>query len=107
MNFKVEVTTKFKKQARHLLKKYPSLKQELAVLFDSLAIEPKQGIPVGHECYKVRLAIESKGKGKSGGARIITHLHITDTTIYLISIYDKSEQANISEKEILAFIKDI
>ena len=107
MNFKVEVTAKFKKQARHLLKKHPSLKQELAVLFDSLATEPKQGIPLGNECYKVRLAIESKGKGKSGGARIITHLHITDTTIYLITIYDKSEQANISEKEILAFIKDI
>jgi len=107
MNYKVEVTAKFKKQTRHLTRKYPSLKQELAILFDILNTDPKQGIPIGHECYKIRLAIESKGRGKSGGARIITHLHITDTTIYLISIYDKSAQANISDKEILALIKDI
>lgn len=62
MNFKVEVTDKFKKDARHLLKKYPSLKQELAILFDSLADDPKQGKPLGHDCYKIRLAIITKEK---------------------------------------------
>lgn len=107
MNFKVVVTTRFKKQAKHLLRKYPSLKQELAVLFDSLSNDPKQGIPIGHECFKIRLAIESKGEGKSGGARIVTHLQITNTTIYLITIYDKSEQANILDKEILEFVKNL
>ena len=107
MNYKVEVTDKFKKDAKHLLKKYPSLKQELAVLIDSLADEPKQGKPLGHDCYKIRLAIGSKVKGKSGGARVITHLHITNTIIFLITIYDKSEQDSISDKEILSFIKDI
>lgn len=107
MNYKVEVTSKFKKQARHLQRKYPSLKQELVILFDSLTIEPKQGIPIGHECYKIRLSIESKGKGKSGGARVITHIHITDTTVYLVTIFDKSAQANISDKEIVSLIKDI
>ncbi len=107
MNFKVVVTSKFKKQAKHLLKKYPSLKQDLEALFDSLSNDPKQGIQIGNECFKIRLAIESKGKGKSGGARIITHLQIINTTIYLITIYDKSEQANISDKEILEFVKNL
>ncbi|MDP2888533.1 MAG: type II toxin-antitoxin system RelE/ParE family toxin [Bacteroidota bacterium] len=107
MNFKVEVTGKFKKDARHLLKKYPSLKQELAVLIESLSDEPKQGKPLGHDCYKIRLAIGSKGKGKSGGARVITHVQITNTVIFLITIYDKSEHDSISDKEILSFIKDI
>ncbi|MBA4411359.1 MAG: type II toxin-antitoxin system RelE/ParE family toxin [Bacteroidota bacterium] len=107
MNYKVEVTAKFKKQVRHLLKKYPSLKGELAVLFDSLVSEPKQGTPIGHDCYKIRLAIQSKGKGKSGGARVITHLHVTETSVYLITIFDKSSQANISDAEIIALIKDI
>jgi len=107
MNFKVVVTIRFKKQAKHLLRKYPSLKQELEILFDSLSNDPRQGIPIGHECFKIRLAIESKGKGKSGGARIITHLQITNTTIYLIAIYDKSKQANILDKEILDFIQDL
>lgn len=107
MNYKVEVTTKFKKQVRHLLKKYPSLKGELAVLFDLLVTEPKQGTPIGHDCYKIRLAIQSKGKGKSGDARVITHIHLTETSIYLITIFDKSAQANISDAEIIALIKDI
>ena len=107
MNFKVVVATRFKKQAKHLLRKYPSLKQELEVLFDSLSNFPRQGVPIGHECFKIRLAIDSKGKGKSGGARIISYLQITNTTIFLLTIYDKSEQANILDKEILEFVKNL
>jgi len=90
-----------------LLKKYPSLSQELIVLIDSLEIVPKQGKPLGHDCYKIRLSIGSKGKGKSGGARVITHIHVTNTTVFLIAIYDKSEQASISDKEIISYLKDI
>ncbi|MBW1619900.1 type II toxin-antitoxin system RelE/ParE family toxin, partial [Empedobacter falsenii] len=56
-------------------------------------------------CYKIRLAIKSKGKGKSGGARVITHLFIENETIYLLSLYDKSEQDSISDKEIKALLK--
>ena len=67
----------------------------------------KQGEPIRHNCYKIRVAIQSKGKGKSGGARIITHLHVTKTTIYLLTIYDKSQHTNISDKEILALLKGI
>ena len=100
MSYKVEVTAHFKKQAKHLLKKYPSLKHELATLINSLADEPKQGKPIGQNCYKIRLAISSKGKGKSGGARVITHVYISETTIYLLTIYDKSDKENISDKEL-------
>ncbi|MDH0659327.1 type II toxin-antitoxin system RelE/ParE family toxin, partial [Empedobacter sp. GD03865] len=56
-------------------------------------------------CYKIRLAIKSKGKGKSGGARVITHLFIENETIYLLSLYDKSEQNSISDKEIKDLLK--
>lgn len=107
MNYKVEVTAKFKKHAKHLLKKFPSLKHELEFLFNSLETEPQKGTPIGYDCYKIRLAIASKGKGKSGGARVITHLHVTKTTVYLLTIFDKSEQDNISDnelKELLSFI---
>ncbi|MDH5602557.1 MAG: type II toxin-antitoxin system RelE/ParE family toxin [Cyclobacteriaceae bacterium] len=62
---------------------------------------------VKYNCYKIRLAIKSKGKGKSGGARIITHLHVTDYTIYLIYLYDKSEQDDISDNDLLDLIKDL
>ena len=100
MNFKVEVSDIFKKQARHLLKKFPSLKHELEVLISSLETDPRFGIPIGSNCFKIRLAIASKGKGKSGGARIISHVHITKTTVYLLTIYDKSEHSNVSGEEI-------
>ena len=107
MNYKVEVSDKFKKHAKHLLKKFPSLKYELEVLVSSLETEPKQGKAIGFNCYKIRVAIASKGKGKSGGARILTHVHVTNTTVYLLTIYDKSEHSNVSDneiKELLSFI---
>lgn len=50
------------------------------------------------------MAIASKGKGKSGGARVITNLKVTETTVYLLTIYNKSDKENITDKELL---KDI
>lgn len=107
MNLKIELTSKFKRKAKALLKKYPSFKQELDYLITKLEEDPTYGTAIKHNCYKIRVAIASKGKGKSGGARVITHLHITDTKVYLIYIYDKSEQDNISDKDLLDLIKDL
>jgi mRNA-degrading endonuclease RelE of RelBE toxin-antitoxin system len=107
MKLKIELTSKFKRKAKTLLKKYPSLKQELHELITSLEDDPTKGTPIRHNCFKIRVFIKSKGKGKSGGARIITHLHLTDTTVYLLYIYDKSEQENISDKELIAILKNI
>ncbi|MBW8051660.1 MAG: hypothetical protein FVQ77_15250 [Cytophagales bacterium] len=100
MNFSIEAIPYFKKQAKRLTKKYPSLKQELDELGKRLSCNPKQGIPIGHNCYKIRLAIKSKGKGKSGGARIITHIVVIKEKVFLLSVYDKSDNENISDKEI-------
>jgi hypothetical protein len=62
------------------------------------------GTSLGRDCYKIRLSISSKGKGKSGGARIITYVRVVKNRVYLMDIYDKSEQANISEKELIELI---
>lgn len=107
MSWKIEITSKFKRKAKALLKKYPSLKQELNHLITALEADPTYGTALKHNCYKIRLSIKSKGKGKSGGARVITHLHFTGTTVYLISIFDKSEQDSISDKELLELMKDL
>jgi hypothetical protein len=107
MNYNVLSIPPFDRQLKRLVKKYPSLKIEIAELFDSLEITPRQGTPLGNGCFKIRISIQSKGKGKSGGARVITHLHISDTTVYLLSIYDKSEQDEISEIAVLNLIKNI
>ncbi len=79
-------------------KKYPSLKKELAELFEHLANHPDQGKALGNNFYKIRLAIHSEGKGKSGGARIITYVRIIHSEVYITSIYDKSEKSNITNK---------
>lgn len=68
---------------------------------------PKEGTPIGNDSYKIRMSIESKGKGKSGGARVISHFYVTNSTVYLLSIYDKSEQESISDKEIKGMIKEL
>lgn len=105
MKYNVEVTAYFEKQLKRLLKKYPSLKKEYAELALSLKENPVQGNALGNDCYKVRLAIASKNKGKSGGARVIAHVKVVEGSVYLLSIYDKSEQENISDGVILGLLK--
>lgn len=100
MSYKVKTIDVFEKQAKRLIKKHSSLKAELFHFIQELKINPEQGTPIGNNCFKIRFAIASKGKGKSGGARIITHIIIADATVYLISIYDKSEKENLSDKEL-------
>lgn len=107
MSFEVLTTSDFKRDSKSLLKKYKSLKTELLDLIASLEEEPTQGIPLGNDCYKIRLAIKSKGKGKSGGARVITCVKIVDGFVYLLTIYSKSEKDNISNKELQELIKDL
>lgn len=107
MSYNIEVTAYFGKQLKRLAKKFPSLKKEYAELIASLKENPQQGKNLGNNCYKIRLAIASKQKGKSGGARVITHVQVIDTKIYLLSIYDKSEQADINDKELDNWLREI
>ena len=104
MSYSVVTIAPFDKQLKRLAKKYPSLKADLAALGRQLETEPDLGVSLGHDCYKIRLAITSKGKGKSGGARIITHFAIRRDAVILLSIYDKSEQADIDDKELLRLL---
>jgi hypothetical protein len=89
-----------KSMPKALPKKHRSLKSDLNKLIDSLEENPTQGEPLGKDCYKVRMAITSKGKGKSGGSRVITCVKIVNQTAYLLTIYDKSDKENISDKEL-------
>lgn len=104
MSYNIYTIAYFDKQLKRLTKKYPSLKQELSELISNLKSNPRTGFAIGNECYKIRLAIASKGKGKSGGARVITYIAVSDSAVYLLSIYDKSEQEDISDKELLQLL---
>jgi len=78
----------------------------LANLKESLLENPVQGDGLGNDCYKARTAIESKNKGKSGGARVITCVKIVNETIYLLSVYDKSRQSTFNDKELDSLLKE-
>ena len=65
------------------------------------------GVSIGNNFYKIRMSIRSKRSGKSGGARVITYVQIFENTIYLIAIYDKSEEATISDKELKNRLKNL
>jgi hypothetical protein len=104
VSFDVIATEPFERKLKRLAKKYKSLATDLASVIDELIENPKLGTPIGNDCYKLRIAIASKGKGKSGGARMITYVRIVKQTVFLMDIYDKSEQANISDKELQLLI---
>ena len=106
MKYSVELTPNFKKEAKRLSKKYPSLKAELEELFAELEENPTLGIPLGNGIYKIRLAIASKNKGKAGGARVLSLVKVTQETVLLFSIYSKGETENLTDKEIQDLIKD-
>lgn len=107
MSYKIVATRKFEKELRRLVKKFPSLKNEFSSLINSILKKLETGIFIGRNCYKIRLAIISKGKGKSGGARVITYLYIQTETVYLLTIYDKSEKSNLSANELNDMIKNL
>jgi len=107
MNFKVISTKFFARQLKRLAKKYPSLRDDLLPLGKKLKEDPMIGEPLGKDCYKIRVAITSKGKGKSGGARVISFVRIVQNTVYLLSIYDKGEADSITDEQINDLLKTI
>ena len=105
MSYKIFPIPSFERQLKQLSSKYPSLKKEYLELVELLEVNPVSGVKIGKNCYKIRLAIASKGKGKSGGARVITNIIITESVVYLLSIYDKSEKENLSDEELQELLK--
>lgn len=107
MSYNVIAVPNFKKELKNLAKKYSSLKAEFSTLIGNLESDPHQGTALGKNCYKIRLSIKSKGKGKSGGARVIVNIVVTRKTVYLLSIYDKSEKDNLTDKELEELLKSV
>jgi mRNA-degrading endonuclease RelE of RelBE toxin-antitoxin system len=104
MSFEIIATESFERKLKKLAKKYISLPVDLKPILIELSENPTLGIPIGKDCYKIRIAIASKGRGKSAGARMITYVRIIHHTVFLMDIFDKSDQANISDKELRLLI---
>lgn len=103
-------TDEFLRQAKRLTKRYHSLPDDIKMLQDELVENPDLGVSLGGGKRKIRLSSKSKGVGKRGGLRVITLnavVEINDTCINLITIYDKKEISNVSEKYIDQIIKNM
>ena len=108
MKYRIDTYIEFDKEFKRLSKKYHSLKSDLAALVKQLEQNPTLRADLGNGLHKVRMSIASKGKGKSGGARVITviiALSQTEKQIGLHFIYDKSERENISNQELQEVLK--
>lgn len=100
----------FERRAKDLAKKYKSFVKDYDEFLDSLEENPFQGTSLGMGVYKIRMAITSKGKGKSGGARVLT-FNVTKTApdkvvVTLLSIFDKGEMENVSDAYIKSLVKE-
>ena len=107
MSYSIVTIAPFEKELKHLSKKFPSIKKDIANLVRELMHTPTLGTSLGNDCYKIRIAIASKSKGKSGGGRIITCVKVTQTTVFLVTIYDKSEKESISDKELNVLLQNL
>jgi mRNA-degrading endonuclease RelE of RelBE toxin-antitoxin system len=105
MAIEVKYTPDFKKQIKRLAGKYKSIYDDLDGLIEDLELTPNLGIPLGKNLFKVRLALSDKGKGKSGGARVITYVLIKNNAVYLAAIYDKSDHSTIDPDRLLKILR--
>ncbi len=114
MKYKFVIAPEFKKEFKALSKKYRSLKNDLLSLKEEIKENTNLGVSLGEGLRKIRMNITSKSKGKSGGARVITHELIFDIdtkeetkSIAFISIYDKSEYDTADISVIKEIVKQI
>ena len=105
MSFEIRTIEPFERELKKLSKKYPSVKNDILDLAEKLIENPLMGAPLGKDCYKIRMAIASKNKGKSGGSRVITCVKVVNETVFLLSIYDKSEQENIEDSKLKSLLE--
>jgi len=107
MSYKISATSDFTRELKRLQKKHSSIKADLAKLGATLKENPEQGTRIGRGCYKIRLNITSKKKGKRGGTRVITYVQIVETTVFLLTIYDKSEKESLSDAELADLLTNL
>ncbi len=104
MSYRILQTPGFERQSRQLARRYRSWPDDLQALLEKLTADPRQGDALGRSCYKVRLGIAAKGKGKSGGARVITVVKQVGEYVLLLAVYDKSDRANLAPGELEALL---
>ena len=110
MNFDIIPTSEFERSFKTLVKRHRSLKNDILDFSRSLQENPFQGVELCPGIRKIRMAITSKGKGKSGGARVITYTVLAaemEGRVYLMKIYDKSDYSTVDLSVLKEMVKDL
>lgn len=100
---RIKISADFRASFKQLKKRHKSLQADFERLLSSLLKNPLQGVELSGGARKIRLAISSKGKGKSGGARVIIRVLLIEDELHLLYIYDKADMGNISD----AYLRDL
>ena len=109
-NITVSVSDDFAKEAKRLAKKYPSFKQDYKEFLESIKKNPLQGDEITKNIRKIRMAIKAKGKGKSGGARVITFNILTDIEnghVVFLLLYDKEDASTVKVNVVKQLVQDM
>ena len=109
-NITVSVSDDFSKEAKRLAKKYPSLKQDYKEFLESIKNNPLQGDEITKNIRKIRMAIKAKGKGKSGGARVITFNVLTDVEnghVIFLLLYDKEDASTVKVNVVKQLVREM
>ena len=109
-NITISVSDDFAREAKRLAKKYRSFKNDYAEFLKSIKENPLQGDEITKNIRKIRMAIGSKGKGKSGGARVITFNILTDVQngqVVLLLIYDKEDASTVKTNVVKQMVHDM
>ena len=110
MNYDFRPSPDFVKGVKALAKRYPSLKSDLMQLRQSLEKDPEQGVDLGGGLRKIRINIKCKGRGKAGGARVITCNIIiskSDMVIALVYIYDKADASSVKNEAMRKIVEEM
>jgi len=105
MNFKIDTIPRFEKDVKKLKKKFPKIKSNLVKFINELSSNPELGITLGENIFKVRIPNSSIPTGKSGGFRVITY-YKKDDTLFLVTIYSKTEQDSILTEKLRKIVKE-
>ena len=105
MNYKIDTIPRFEKDVKKLKKKFPKIKNDLIKFINELSLNPELGINLGENIYKVRISNSSIPTGKSGGFRVVTY-YKKDNTLFLVTIYSKTEEDNILTDKLRQIVKE-
>jgi mRNA-degrading endonuclease RelE of RelBE toxin-antitoxin system len=110
MSFEIQTTSYFDTEAKRLAKRHRSFIDDLEDFQKNLLKNPYQGTELSPGIRKIRLTIDSKGRGKSGGARVITFTYLVDEkdgVVILLLLYDKADASSIKINVVRKIIKDL